>query len=263
MSDESMTRLDRVDPLPLMRELIQRGEGDSAGMTLLRLQWLRREQPAARVETEVVPIDDRLIALRARIAVPDGWSVSAHAAVELADNPAAIEQAELRALSRALDVAGYALTEAPAAAQETRREEPASPPPPPEPAPAPMPRESIARPVNRPAVVDALRKMPARPEPAPAAEAAPAARPQRGDFTVVHDRRAAAPAPVERQPAPAASDEDDEAPVEDYSWTAFWRWAKGQGLNSPAEIAEVIGQPVGRLTPGELRVLLREHGVEG
>lgn len=262
MSDESMTRLDQVDPLPLLRKLIQRDEGDSTAMTLLRLQWLRREQPGARVETEVVPIDDRLVALRARIAVPDGWSVSAHAAVELPDNPApAIEQAEYRALSRALDLAGYAFTELPsslgaserdAAMSETPRE--------PEPRET-APPEPVARAVNRPAVVDALRKVP-RGEPASTPEPPPAPqRPQRGDFTVVHDRRAAAPA--ERSPAPAANDDADNTPLEDYSWTAFWRWAKGHGLNSQAEIADVIGQPVGRLNPGELRALLREHGVEG
>ena len=59
-------------------------------------------------------IDGHLIALKARIATPDGWSVSAHAGVELPENPAAaIEQAELRALARALDLAGNGLTETP------------------------------------------------------------------------------------------------------------------------------------------------------
>lgn len=264
MSDERMTRLDQVDPLPLLRELIRRGEGDSATMTLLRLQWLRREEPGAQVETDIVPIDGRLIGLKARIAVPDRWSVSAHAAVELPDNPApAIEQAEYRALSRALDLAGYALTEVPANLSaprfDTETDKPAETEPPEAPPPAPAPRV-----VARPAVVDALRKVTPRPEPATAPEPATVPqRPQRGDFTVVHDRRGPAPAPAERSPAPATEDDGNDTPLEDYSWTAFWRWAKGQGLNSPAEIAAVIGQPVDRLTPGELRTLLREHGVEG
>lgn len=258
MSDESMTRLDQVDPLPMLRELIQRGDADETMVTLLRLQWLRREQPAATVETKVVPIDGRLVAVRARITTPEGWSVSAHTAVELPDSPAlALERADLRALALALDLAGYALTKTPADVGEPRQEDAAD-----VATREPAAREPAARPVTRPTVVDALRKMPARPEPA-AAEPAQSTRPQRGDFTVVHDRRPAAPASTERQPAPAAAtDDEDEAPLEDYSWTAFWRWAKGHGLNSQAEIAEVIGQPVGRLNPGELRALLREHGVE-
>lgn len=253
----SLTRLDQVDPLPLLRELMQRGEADPATVTLLRLQWLRREQPAARVETDVVPIDGRLVAVHARIEAPDGWSVSAHAAVDLPENPAAMEQTEMRALGRALDLAGYALTEVPAGTEESVAEE--APPETPREAPPPEP---IVRPVNRPAVVDALRKMPTRTEAPPASEPAPATRPQRGDFTVVHDRRPPGP-----QPAPDASGEDvdedeDETPLEDYSWTAFWRWAKAQGLNTQAEIAEVIGQPVGRMNPGEIRAALREHGVD-
>lgn len=260
----SLMRLDEVEPLPLLRELMQRGEADPATITLLRLQWLRQEHPGARVETAVVPIEGRLVTVQARIAVPDGWSVSTHAAVDLPENPSgAMEQAEQRALARALDLAGYAMTELPTARAEPVAEEPA-PVTTREPAAssrAPAARnepEPIVRSVNRPAVVDALRKVPSRSEPAPQPAPEPAAaRPQRGDFTVVHDRRS----PASQPPASADDGDEDETPLEDYSWTAFWRWAKAQGLNNQAEIAEVIGQPVGRMTPAEIRAALREHGV--
>lgn len=261
----SLTRLDEVDPLPLLRALMQRGDGDAAAITLLRLHWLRHEQPAAVVETEIVPIDDRLVAVKARIGLPAGWSVSAHAAVELPDNPSpALEQAELRAVARALDQTGYALTESFPDVDEAGEEAPTRPASPEQAAPAP-----ISRAVNRPAVVDALRKMPTRTEstPQPAAEPTPAPRPQRGDFTVVHDRRPAVVAPPGQPPpeTPAASADasaEEEPPLEDYSWTAFWRWAKAKGLGNQAEVAEVIGQPVGRMNPGEIRALLREHGID-
>jgi len=44
-----------------------------------------------------------------------------------------------------------------------------------------------------------------------------------------------------------------EPELADYSWSAFWPWARERGLNGPREIEALIGQPVAGLTPAELR----------
>jgi hypothetical protein len=80
-----------------------------------------------------------------------------------------------------------------------------------------------------------MRERPARPAP----EAAPAA--------------TAAAAPTPGTP---------EADLAEYSWSAFWPWARERGLNGPKEIEAVIGQPVAGLSPAELRTLIQAAGAE-
>jgi hypothetical protein len=53
-------------------------------------------------------------------------------------------------------------------------------------------------------------------------------------------------------PSPAASDPE----LVDYSWSAFWPWARERGLNGPKEVEILIGQPVAGLSPAELRDLI-------
>jgi hypothetical protein len=53
-------------------------------------------------------------------------------------------------------------------------------------------------------------------------------------------------------PSPAASDPE----LVDYSWSAFWPWARDRGLNGPREIEMLIGQAVAGLSPRELRELI-------
>jgi hypothetical protein len=59
----------------------------------------------------------------------------------------------------------------------------------------------------------------------------------------------ASPADV---PSPAATDPE----LVDYSWSAFWPWARERGLNGPREIENLIGQQVAGLSPAELRDLI-------
>ena len=53
-----------------------------------------------------------------------------------------------------------------------------------------------------------------------------------------------------------------EADLAEYSWSAFWPWARERGLNGPKEIEAVIGQPVAGLSPAELRTLILGAGTE-
>ena len=53
-------------------------------------------------------------------------------------------------------------------------------------------------------------------------------------------------------PSPPAADQE----LVDYSWSAFWPWARDRGLNGPREIENLIGQQVAGLSPAELRDLI-------
>jgi hypothetical protein len=65
-------------------------------------------------------------------------------------------------------------------------------------------------------------------------------------------RPTAQAAPAVDTPSPAASDPE----LVDYSWSAFWPWARERGLNGPREIEILIGQQVAGLSPAELRDLI-------
>ena len=60
------------------------------------------------------------------------------------------------------------------------------------------------------------------------------------------------PDPAADAPSPAATDPE----LVDYSWSAFWPWARERGLNGPREIENLIGQQVAGLSPAELRDLI-------
>jgi hypothetical protein len=72
------------------------------------------------------------------------------------------------------------------------------------------------------------------------------------------DERPASLSPARSEPpgetpaaAPVAVAADQE--LVDYSWSAFWPWARERGLNGPREIENLIGQQVAGLSPAELR----------
>jgi hypothetical protein len=64
----------------------------------------------------------------------------------------------------------------------------------------------------------------------------------------------------EQRPEPSESGE--EPPLEDYTWTHFWRWARGHNLSTKGQVEQRIGRPLDNLTPAEVRIALRETGIE-
>jgi hypothetical protein len=52
-------------------------------------------------------------------------------------------------------------------------------------------------------------------------------------------------------------DPEPEPPLEDYSWTAFWNWARRLGYQNKVAVEEVIGQSITSLSPAQVRNLLR------
>lgn len=306
MSDngETFGRVDQVDPLPSLHALHRQGETDTPRAVQLRAQWLRRDQPASTIATELVHLDDRLVVVKATVTLPTGAATSCHAAEDVGpETPrgAAVERAESRALSGALDRLGYALeplAEADASETVEASEAPATqdapPSTPPEseervsPSPATSPRPVSEPPSGherwspssratspsdegaRPHVVDALRRMrrpegpdvPERPAATPPVERPSATSPAPDRSDRPDSRRPPITLRPRNQPSPAATSasENDEAPLEDFSWSAFWKWARQRGYTSHDELGRAIGRPTQNLTPGQIRAALRDAG---
>ncbi len=64
---------------------------------------------------------------------------------------------------------------------------------------------------------------------------------------------------VRGEVAPAAEPAGD-IDMADYSHTAFWAWARGQGYLEKADVERAIGRPMKGLIPRQVRELLIEAG---
>ena len=62
---------------------------------------------------------------------------------------------------------------------------------------------------------------------------------------------------------PAAATATADPDLADYSWTAFWPWARGLGLNGPQAIEGLIGRATAGLSPAQLRELILQARGEG
>ena len=240
------------DPTPYLRQLRGRGGAQDYLDVKWRLLWLRREHPAAELVTEHVRIDETIAIFKATVTLPTGGKATGYGSETAADFGDFIEKAETKAIGRALNALGYGAQFAEEAEENGPRAVAPTPRPGAEPA-APAPREAPPAAVARP-------DRAARPTP-PATPAAPPI-----DIAAGRERVAAQPTartePVAAKPAarptgrgtPPASDEPNMA---DYTPTAFWRWAREQGLDR-AGVERLIGRQVTGLTPSELRRLVLE-----
>jgi hypothetical protein len=70
--------------------------------------------------------------------------------------------------------------------------------------------------------------------------------------------------PAPPAPAPRAEEaaEEVEADPADYSWTAFWRWARPLGFENRGAVEAFLGQTINNLNPGDVRRLIRERDPE-
>lgn len=269
-----------LDPLALLRR--SRGDNDLRD-TKLRLLWLRQREPEARVRTRLVSLDERGVVMSARIVLPNGGGTSAHAAstLEAGEIDRIVVETEMRAIAGALDALGYIVLDS-AGSTETAAADMA-----PTPEPAPAPAEPRRQP---PGHVQAIRSLRDREHPAPMAgpedprpatesedrpqpvEPTPSRSPQRGPAPVdrhpsptetapvdLSERRRAAPPELAPPPIPAM-DEDADPELEDISWTAFWTWAReAYQIGSRGQVEKLLGMPVDRESPGQLRQMLIAH----
>jgi hypothetical protein len=72
-----------------------------------RLLWLRSEQPASSIETELVSHEDGMAVFRARVALPSGGSATGWGHETASGFDDYVEKAETKALGRALAALGY------------------------------------------------------------------------------------------------------------------------------------------------------------
>ncbi len=134
-----------------------------------------------------------------------------------ANLPNAVEAAEDRALDRALEALGYGTADRPTAPDRTP-------------------------PITVPAV----------PAPAVHREVAPE---EPATIPVAVEPHTTPHAPV--APTEHPSEDDTEPPLEDYSWTAFWQWARKHGYQNKTQVEELIEQSITSLSPAQVRNALR------
>jgi hypothetical protein len=205
------------DPTPYLRQLRGRGGGADYLDVKWRLLWLRKEHPDAEIVTELVQHDPQMAIFKATVTVPTGGKATGYGSETASDFPDFIEKAETKAIGRALNALGYG---------------------------------AQFGDFQRPEELGSERgpEFPNR-EAAPAAR--PVALPRRDERPVKlsETKNPSAGEPPAATTPPAAGDQE----LVDYSWSAFWPWARERGLNGPREIENLIGQQVAGLSPAELR----------
>lgn len=226
-----------------------------------RVRRLRADHPTVAITSVLVHADERLFVVSASVMLNEGGSA---VALGSATRDEGVEAAETRALSRVLARLGFAATAAAEPAQEPAapvappmedaRAEIESPPARPGnrlsmPSERAEPAEPVAPPRSR-ATTSAERPAPAAQRPQPAAPAdeplQPAARPTQRPAAATSSRM-----------APERTDRADDPPLEDYSWTAFWQWARKLGYESKGSIEGLIGESMTPLSPAEVRDRIR------
>jgi hypothetical protein len=217
--DDSVRQGTGFDPTPYLRQLHVPGRGGGADYLDVkwRLLWLRKEHPDAEIVTELVQHDPQMAIFKATVTVPTGGKATGYGSETASDFPDFIEKAETKAIGRALNALGYG---------------------------AQFGDPQLAEDVG-----------PERSSERSGRQTAPAARP------VALPRRDDRPAMLTQvrtegageKPAAATSPAVADQELVDYSWSAFWPWARERGLNGPREIENLIGQQVAGLSPAELR----------
>ncbi len=212
------------DPTPYIRQLRGRGGGADYLDVKWRLLWLRTEHPDAEILTELVQHDPQMAIFKATVTLPTGGKATGYGSETASDFPDFIEKAETKAIGRALNALGYGAQ----FGDLPRSDDPI-----PEPADE-RPRRQSGAPAARPVALPS--------------------RSDRGEKPTALTREPAAATAPSDAPSPAAADSE----LIDYSWSAFWPWARERGLNGPREIENLIGQQVAGLSPAELRDFIVE-----
>ena len=277
------------DPTPYLRQLRGRGGQQDYLDVKWRLLWLRKEHPDAEIVTEHVRIEPTLAIFKATVTVPTGGKATGYGSETAGDFGDFIEKAETKAIGRALNALGYGAQFGDRAGEEGEGNSPSaagtstststgiahsghSGSARPAPA-APTPRTRAAAPTVAPPASDPIDiaagrdradarppARPARPATAPATAALSASAP-RDRTRLLAPEVDAAPVVAAGSPLPpvpptdtvAAAADDAEPDLADYSWTAFWPWARGLGLNGRSAVEVLIGEATAGFTPAQLR----------
>lgn len=279
------------DPTPHIQQL--RGRGGSQDYLGVRwsLVWLRKEHPDAQIVTEHVQIDGTIAIFKATVTLPTGGVATGYGSETASDFGDYIEKAETKAIGRALRALGFGATNSeggdesepvPAPSPQRRsgstgaaRQQP-----------TPIDRSASERPAasSRPAPAErqatderpapAAEPLASRPTPdsAPSGRSRPTAAmtqtaPDAAPRRTAPPVDAATPPRITPEPAPAPSSAPppgvsrsarvtEDADLADYSWSAFWPWARSIGLLDKKSIEDLIGRSTDGLLPAELRGLI-------
>jgi hypothetical protein len=194
-----------------------------------RLVWLRNQEPDASVESQMVATSEDDVVCRATISLQSGGSATAHGSARRSESERAVEEAESRALGRALAALGFGAEYSDDDVIEFQ--------------PTPEPPFNLMT----------ARTLLERPKADFDVEERPEQQPPRATPPT--------PAPA---PAPAApsSPEAERPDAADISWTKFWAWAKPRGYGSAVELGELLGVDVLAHTPGEIRRMIKRYELE-
>lgn len=236
-----------------------------------RLAWMRSEHPNAQIETELLRDDEDGALFKAVVRLPDGGSSMAHAGVPRERSAGHVEQAETKAVGRALAALGYgaeftdddALVSHPQPQPQLQPALPAA-------VPTPLPPTPLRPTRERPA--DDERAPDPTPERRPEGprrieEARPSPRafdpePQPETPARVPRPQSAVTAPTAPVVVPATTAGAEVSDTEDVSWNKFWIWAKRRGYRDANHLREVLGPDVMQNTPQEVRNMLRKHELD-
>jgi hypothetical protein len=212
------------DPKPVI-ERLRRGELDPQQRVDLLVLWMRKEHAQAQIVTDLAQFNETMAVVKATIILPSGAEASGYGSALAADSDEMVERAETKAIGRAMNALGYSVESFDGASEPVRQ------------------RTQEPRRAATPATPEPVKTIDDEPEPEPARPASPA------------------PAPPSPPQAEEAA-EDVEADPADYSWTAFWRWARPLGFENRGAVEAFLGQTINNLTPGDVRRLIRERNPE-
>lgn len=221
------------DPRSFLRRIQVRGREVEYLDVKWRLVWLRSEHPDAHITTNLVSNDKNVAVFRAEVTLPSGGRATGYGSESQADFDDYIEKAETKAIGRALAALGYGTQFATdfEATGESRREASVA--------------ESEPRNTGTARPPDTTRVRVVAP-PSLELEQAP---------DIIEQP------PVNLRPIrdEIRSPEHEAFEPADYSWTEFWKWARGLGYNSRSALAELLGIELDELTPHEVRRRLIEY----
>lgn len=202
-----------------MRDQAMDRIGEAPALLPRSVRIFRERFPTARITSSLIRLDAEIAVVSVEVELADGGVSSALGSCR-AMVEHAVEIAESRALERALDGLGVSVPGT--LAQTPSPSTPLGP----EPAAEPPPTQS---PPSPPQVVS------------------------------VRTEQAQAPAPVRPEATPASTAATDDPPLEDYSWTAFWNWARGHGYANRADLEQKLSVSINGMSPADVRVLIRER----
>lgn len=247
------------DPRPHLRQL---ENGSSYLDVKWRLHWLRSEHPDASIHTELVSLEGDTAVCKATVQIPGGGSSSAHGSASSSAGASHIEQAESRAIGRALVALGYgaefadedhvharagdrpvSLVRQPTTPSEPQEHQPRSE------AQPPVQLQQPDRP--RPVRDEPVESTPPRREPRDIHESSPTPLVSPETMSRGSDLRDR----VDQEPTAETSRED-------VSWTRFWEWARRSGYRDANHLRELLGIEVSGLTPREVRAAIKRYEMD-